>query len=78
MGTHEPVVEKLLSRPAESEEVERLEQEEPALPDTALRTRRNGAVAALESWSAMAATAATPAAAALSDDAINRLVHTLR
>jgi len=78
MGTHEPVVEKLLSRSAVSEEVEHLEQEDPELPDTALQTRRNDAVAALESWSAMASTAATPAAAALSDDAVNRLVHVLR
>ena len=78
MGTHEPVDEKPLSRPALSEVVERVDQAESALPDTALQTRRNDAVAALESWSAMAAKAARPAASALSDDAINRLVHTLR
>jgi prevent-host-death family protein len=42
------------------------------------RERRNKAVQALEEWSARASPLATPAAEALSEDEINRLVHELR
>ncbi len=43
-----------------------------------VRVRRSKAVAALEAWSAHAAAMAKPAATALSDDEVNRLVHALR
>jgi len=42
------------------------------------RRRRSRAVADLESWSAEAARRATPAAAALTDEEVNRLVHEVR
>lgn len=42
------------------------------------RVRRSKAVQALEAWSARASAQATSAAAELSDDDINRLVHELR
>ena len=42
------------------------------------RARRIDAVAAFEAWSARARTQATPAAGALTDEEINRLVHELR
>ena len=43
-----------------------------------VRARRSKAVQALEAWGAQARTIATPAAEALSEDDINRLVHELR
>lgn len=43
-----------------------------------VRVRRSRAVEALESWSARASTIAPAAAAELSDDDVNRLVHALR
>ena len=43
-----------------------------------VRARRSKAVQSLEEWSARAKPQATPAAEALSDDEINRLVHELR
>jgi prevent-host-death family protein len=43
-----------------------------------VRARRSKAVQALEAWSAHAKPPAAPAAEALSDDEINRLVHELR
>jgi antitoxin Phd len=43
-----------------------------------VRARRSKAVEALEAWSARAAALAKPAATALSDDEVNRLVHALR
>jgi antitoxin Phd len=43
-----------------------------------VRVRRSKAVEALEAWSARATTLVKPAAAALSDDEVNRLVHELR
>jgi hypothetical protein len=43
-----------------------------------VRARRSKAVLALEQWSARAKPQATPAAEALSEDQINRLVHELR
>ena len=43
-----------------------------------VRARRSKAVAAFEAWSRQAAVQATPAAAALSDEDINRLVHAQR
>ncbi len=43
-----------------------------------VRVRRSKAVEALEAWSARARTLAAPAAAELSDEDINRLVHELR
>ena len=43
-----------------------------------VRVRRSKAVEALEAWSTRAAALATPAATALSDDDVNRLVHELR
>ena len=43
-----------------------------------VRARRSKAVQALESWGAQARALATPAAEALSEDEINRLVHELR
>lgn len=43
-----------------------------------VRVRRSKAVQALEAWSARATPLVTPAAEALSDDDINRLVHELR
>lgn len=42
------------------------------------RVRRSKAVEALVAWSTRANTLAAPAAAELSDDDINRLVHELR
>ena len=42
------------------------------------RVRRSNAVQVLEAWGARATALATPAAAELSDDDINRLVHELR
>ncbi len=42
------------------------------------RARRIKAVAAFEAWSAQARTQVTPAAGALTDEEINRLVHELR
>ena len=43
-----------------------------------VRARRSNAVQALEAWGAQAGAIATPAAEALSEDEINRLVHELR
>ena len=43
-----------------------------------VRVRRSRAVEALEGWSARASTVAPAAAAELSDDDVNRLVHALR
>lgn len=43
-----------------------------------VRARRGKAVRALEAWGARAKALATPAAEALSDEDINRLVHELR
>lgn len=43
-----------------------------------VRARRSKAVQALEAWSARAQALVTPAAEALSEDDINRLVHELR
>lgn len=43
-----------------------------------VRVRRSKAVDALQAWSEKAGRLATPAAAELSDDDINRLVHELR
>jgi hypothetical protein len=43
-----------------------------------VRARRSKAVQALEEWSTRARPLATPAAEALSDDEVNRLVHELR
>ena len=43
-----------------------------------VRARRSKAVAAFEAWSARAAGMATPAAAELTDEQVNRLVHELR
>ena len=43
-----------------------------------VRVRRSKAVDALEAWSARARALTTPAAAELSEDDINRLVHELR
>ena len=43
-----------------------------------VRVRRSRAVEALEGWSARASTVAPAAAAELSDDEVNRLVHALR
>ena len=43
-----------------------------------VRARRSKAVAALEAWRARAEPLATPAARALSEEDINRLVHELR
>ena len=43
-----------------------------------VRARRSKAVQALEAWGAGAKALATPAAEALSEDDINRLVHELR
>ena len=43
-----------------------------------VRVRRSKAVDAFEAWSARAKTQATPAAQALPEDDINRLVHELR
>ena len=43
-----------------------------------VRARRSKAVQALASWGAQARAVATPAAEALSEDDINRLVHELR
>jgi len=43
-----------------------------------VRARRSKAVQALEAWSTRANARATPAAEALSDDDVNRLVHELR
>ncbi len=43
-----------------------------------VRIRRSKAVDALQAWSEKAGRLATPAAAELSDDDINRLVHELR
>lgn len=42
------------------------------------RSRRSKAVAAFEAWAAGAKAQAKPAAEALSDEQINRLVHQLR
>ena len=42
------------------------------------RARRSKAVQALETWSTRAKTLARPAAEALSEDEVNRLVHELR
>lgn len=42
------------------------------------RARRSKAVQAFETWSGRARALATPAAQALSDDEIDRLVHELR
>ena len=43
-----------------------------------VRARRSKAVRALEAWGARAKALATPAAEALSDEDISRLVHELR
>lgn len=43
-----------------------------------VRVRRSKAVEALEAWSDRAGRLATPEAAELSDDEINRLVHEMR
>jgi antitoxin Phd len=43
-----------------------------------VRARRGKAVKALEAWGARAKPLATPAAEALSEEQINRLVHELR
>ncbi len=43
-----------------------------------VRARRSKAVEALEAWSTDAAAVSTPAAAELSEEDINRLVHALR
>ena len=43
-----------------------------------VRVRRSKAVEALEAWSTRGRALTTPAAAELSDDDINRLVHELR
>jgi len=43
-----------------------------------VRARRSLTVAALEAWSAQAASQATLAAGGLSDEQVNRLVHELR
>ena len=43
-----------------------------------VRARRSKAVQALEEWGARATPLVAPAAEALSEDAINRLVHELR
>ncbi len=43
-----------------------------------VRARRSLAVAALEAWSARAASQTTPAAGGLSGEQVNRLVHELR
>ena len=42
------------------------------------RRRRSKAVAELEKWSAQAGKRATPSAATLTDEEINRLVHDVR
>ncbi len=43
-----------------------------------VRERRSRAVAAFEAWSATARQRARPAVGELSDDEVNRLVHSLR
>ena len=43
-----------------------------------VRVRRSKAVQAFEAWSERAKTQATPAAQALSEEDVNRLVHALR
>lgn len=45
---------------------------------TNVRAKRSKAVEAFEAWSARASAQATPAAAELTDEEINRLVHELR